>query len=489
MSMKSSSSIASSIAFKLIERFGTQMVNLILNVILARLLMPEDYGTLAILNVFVVLAQVVSQNGINNALIQKTDVDDDDYSTGLILSLLISAGLYLLIFIAAPFISAFYDMPSITIYLRVIALSLFPGAINTIYNAKVMREMKFKIVMITGMVSNTTSCALGVVAAYFGLEVWALIISQMSATFILLIMFIVMLRWHLGFKYDRSRAKALIGYGYKIIAASVIDNLYYDFENLFVGKVMSREILGYYTNGRTYPLRVVSSIKDTIAGVIFPAMANVQGNDNEMKRLAKKSIQLFSFMVFPLMIGFALVSKEFIVVLLTEKWLTSLTPMRTYSIGLAFLSLSAPNIQIIKAKGKGSLYLKVECIRKGIILATLITSAVIWGTIRALSIGSMLSTIITAIFAMQVCGETIQYGALNQIKDIWKNIACVIMMTIIVIMVNGIMKNRFSSFIILVVKIILGGASYIACAVIIKNQMLKEVYEKVNILLKRKSNR
>jgi teichuronic acid exporter len=489
MSTKASSSISSSIAFKFIERFGTQMVNLVLNVILARLLMPEDYGTLAILNVFIVLAQVISQNGINNALIQKADVDDDDYSTGLVLSLLISAGLYLLIFITAPFISVFYDMPSITIYLRVIALSLFPGAINTIYNAKVMREMKFKIVMITGMVSNTTSCALGVAAAYFGLEVWALIISQMSAVFILLFMFIIMLRWPIGLRFYKDRAKALFGYGYKIIIASIIDNLYYDFENLFVGKVMSREILGFYTNARTYPLRVVSSIKDTIAGVIFPAMANEQENNERMRDLAKKSIQLFSFVVFPLMIGFALVAKEFILVLLTDKWLTSLTPMIMFSIGLAFLSLSAPNIQIIKAKGYSGLYLKVECIRKGIILATLIATAAIWGTIDALSIGSMASTILTALFIMQVCGHTIGYSLFHQIRDVLKNIICVVVMAGVVIGLSVVIGNKLPLIVMLVVKVFAGATSYILCAAIIKNPMLKEVIRRAEPMLKKFSKR
>lgn len=446
--------------------------------------MPEDYGTLAILNVFIVLAQVISQNGINNALIQKADVDEHDYSTGLVLSLLISAGLYVIIFIAAPFIAMFYEMDSLTIYLRVIAISLFPGAINTIFNAKVMREMKFKIVMITGMVSNTTSCALGVLAAYFGLKVWALIISQMSASFILLIMFIIMLKWRVGLNYSGDHAKALFGYGYKIIIASVIDNLYYDFENLFVGKVLSREILGFYTNARTYPLRVVSSIKDTIAGVIFPAMANVQENDTELRRLTRKSIQLFSFIVFPLMVGFALVANEFIIVLLTDKWLTSLLPMRMFSIGLAFLSLSAPNIQIIKAKGLSGLYLKVECIRKGIILTTLIATAVIWGNIEALSIGSMVSTIITTLFIMQVCGHKIGYDLIYQIRDVLKNLACVSVMAVAVIGLNAVIYDRLSLIVMLFVKVFTGATTYVLCAVIIQNPMLKEVMRRAKPLLK-----
>ena len=482
---KQGQTIGTSIVMKFVERFGTQLVNIVLNIILARLLAPEDYGVLAILNVFVVLAQVISQNGINNALIQKENPDELDYSTALCLSIGIASGIYLLLFIFARPIAKFYNMSQIALYLRVLALELFPGAICAIYNAMVMKKMQFRIVMVTGVISNISSCVLGVVAAYCGLGIWALIISQMSATVILLVLMMIMVKEKLSIRFSKQRAQSLMGYGNKIIIASIIDNLYYDVEGLLIGKILSKEILGFFTNARTYPLRVVSSIKDTIAGVVFPALSNEQKNFHRMKEIDRKAIQVFSFIMFPMLFGFAAVSREFVYILLTEKWLPCLFPMRMFSIGFAFLALSAPNIQVIKATGKSDLNLKIEIIRKGIIFGGLIFSAVIWGTIEAISIASAGTTVVTALLVAAVGGRIISFPLMEQIKAITKNIVATSGMILAIYIASVMTPEEMFGMTTLLLKILVGVIAYVLIAFITRNESLQLILNKGKALLVR----
>lgn len=480
---KQGQTIGTSIVMKFVERFGTQIVNIVLNIILARLLAPEDYGVLAILNVFVVLAQVISQNGINNALIQKEKPDELDYSTALCVSLAIASGIYILLFVFAHPIAEFYSMPQIALYLRILALELFPGAVCAIYNAMVMKNMQFRIVMVTGVIANTSSCVLGVIAAYCGFGIWALIISQMSATIILLVSMMIMVKEKLSIRFSKQRASSLMGYGNKIIAASIIDNLYYDVEGLLIGKVLSKEVLGFFTNARTYPLRVVSSIKDTIAGVVFPALSNEQKDIHRMKEIDRKAIQVFSFIMFPMLFGFAAVSKEFVYILLTEKWLPCLFPMQAFSIGFASLALSAPNIQVIKATGKSDLNLKIEVVRKSIIFGGLILSASIWGTIEAIAIASAGTTIVTALMVAAVGGGIISFSLIEQMKAISKNIIATACMMLAIYAASNMISDDMFGVITLMLKIFIGVITYGAIAIITKNESLELILNRAKGLL------
>lgn len=486
---KQGQTIGTSIVMKFVERFGTQIVNIVLNIILARLLAPEDYGVLAILNVFVVLAQVISQNGINNALIQKEKPDKLDYSTALCVSLAIASGIYIILFVFAHPIAEFYSMPQIALYLRILALELFPGAVCAIYNAMVMKNMRFRIVMVTGVIANTSSCVLGVIAAYCGFGIWALIISQMSATIILLVSMMIMVKEKLSIRFSKQRASSLMGYGNKIIAASVIDNLYYDVEGLLIGKVLSKEVLGFFTNARTYPLRVVSSIKDTIAGVVFPALSNEQKDIHRMKEIDRKAIQVFSFIMFPMLFGFAAVSKEFVYILLTEKWLPCLFPMQAFSIGFASLALSAPNIQVIKATGKSDLNLRVEILRKGIVFGGLILSATMWGTIEAISIASAITTIATSLMVAAIGGREISFSLLMQLRSILKNAVATGGMMLAIYIYSITIEGKTLGFGTLIIKICIGAITYILIALITKNESLIMVLDKGKSLCSRITRR
>ncbi len=477
-------SFGASICMKFIERFGTQLVTIVLNIILARLLNPDDYGVLAILNVFIVLAQVLTQYGINNALVQKQDISDIDYSTGLLLSMGISVLLYFLLFALSPWVAAFYDNPNITQYLRVLSVSIFFVSFNAVFMAILMRKMQFRKIMIIGIVSSLVSCITGVVLAYFSFGVWSLIIQQILANALQSIILFICIRWKYGMFFSKHSASFILKYGGTISIAAIIDNLYYDLESLLVGKFFSQSMLGCYTNARTYPLRVISSVKDTISGVVFPAMSKVAEEQSEIKKLEQLSIRLFSFVVFPVMIGFALIAEEFVVVLLTEKWLSIVFPMQMFCLSFAFLSISSPNIQVIKALGKAKINLYIELVRKTIIFVSLIVAIFVFKTIDAIAVGFAISNIVTALGVAEYCGGQINYRLTEQLRDMSKSIVALIVMIVAIFIVGILLPKSSFGFPSMGLKIIIGGMTYIGSALMLKHPIIKMVLDKLKIRMK-----
>ncbi len=434
--MGKSQSLNSAIIMKFVERIGSQLVTIGLNIILARLLFPEDFGTLAILNVFIILAQSISQSGISSAIVQRANADDKDFSTGFVLSIGIAAMLYGLIFLSAPWIAKFYNMGEITLYLRVLALVLFPGALNTVLNAIAMCQMNYRPIMIAGISASITSCLLAVFFAVQGFGIWALIIQQGASIVIHTLVMEYLIRWRASIEFSIERAKSLLGYGNRIIIAGIIDNLYYDVESLFIGKSISQEMLGYFTNARTYPLRLIASIKDSIANVIFPAMSQQKGNSERIKSITQYSIRLFTFIVFPIMFGMALVSEEFIVLFLTDKWIHSLVPLRCFCVSFSLMALSSPNIQGIKAAGDSKLVLRIETFRKSVLFTALLVALKISPMVNTIAYTSMISTIVMALIIVQICGSRVKYGLMEQLKDIWLNILATATMAVVVYFVG-----------------------------------------------------
>lgn len=479
-----SQSFGASVCMKFVERCGTQLVTIVLNIILARLLSPDDYGVLAILNVFIVLAQVLTQYGINNAIIQKQNPNDEDYSTGLILSILISMVLYIVLFIASPFIAAFYESAELALYLRVLALSMIPVSLNAVFTSILMKKMQFRKIMIIGIVSNVSACATGVVLAYMGFGVWSLIIQQMMSNFIQSVLLLIWIRWEYSFRFSKESAAFILKYGGTISMSAIIDNWYYDFESLLIGKWFSQALLGVYTNARTYPLRVISSVKDTISGVVFPAMSKIVEDKAEMKKLAKLSINLFSFVVFPAMIGFALIAKEFVTVFLTEKWLSVVFPMQAFCLSFAFLSISSPNIQVIKALGKAKLNLCIEILRKAIILLSLIIAILLYNSVEAVAIGFTISNVITALVVAAICGHQIHYELTEQLMDMIKSIMPVVAMVVSVAGIDLLLSSENFGLISMLVKIVVGGIVYLGCAFLSHHPVIQMVCGKLKNKLK-----
>jgi len=260
--------------WKFIETISKKGLSLIISLVLARKLMPEHYGIIALTTVFITFSDIFILNGFNIALIRKYDVKPVDYSTVMCLSLLFSAVLYLVFFLIAPLIAGYYKTPELKPALRVIMVLLFFQSCSTVERAKATREMKFKLMSIVAFSSNVVAGSIGVVLAYKGFGVWALVVQQVALNFFDMILMTILLKWDFSIQFSRESAKDLFKFSAAVIGASFLDFAGNNITSLVIGKVNSTEKLGYYNRGSMLPEQVYMNVYNTINSAMLPVLAS-----------------------------------------------------------------------------------------------------------------------------------------------------------------------------------------------------------------------
>ena len=294
-SQHTKSNIISSLFWKLMERGAAQGIQLAVQIVLARVLAPEQFGTIAIVMVFVNLAQVFVQSGFSTALIQKKDADSEDFSSVFYLSLAVAGVSYVIIYICAPYIALFYAMPVLEPVLRVLALNLFAGAFNSVQNAFVARNLLFKKLFMSSLGAVLISGTLGVVAAYRGFGIWAIVIQQLANQAAVTAIMWFTERWwpELMFSYTSEREQ--IALGSRLLISKLIETLYRELSTLIIGRMYMSDTLGYYSRGQLFPQLVVSNIDGSIQSVMLPALSAHQDNQKRVKEMMRRAVVSSSF--------------------------------------------------------------------------------------------------------------------------------------------------------------------------------------------------
>lgn len=467
MKSTSNTSLKTKVAYgffwKILERGGAQGVQFIISVILARLLLPKDFGTIALLAVFIMIADVFVQSGFGAALIQKKEVNDEDYSSVFYLSLIISFIVYVLLFIAAPLIGQFYSDSLLIPILRVMSLSLFMGAFNSVQYAVLSREMKFKKSFFVGLGGVFVSGIVGIVMAYCGYGVWSLVFSQLSGQLTSTIILWFTVRWRPSLIFSFSRIKMLFSFGSKLLVSALISTVFDNLYTLVIGKMYSPTIVGYYNKGQNIPLMIISNINGTISSVMFPALSTVQDDVKYFKELFQKMIVSSSFLVFPLMFGVIAVARPLVIILFTEKWLPSVPFLQLACFTYMFLPINLGNLQALNALGRSDLYLKLEIIKKILLLIVLVASMP-FGIYAMIGSSAMLFCLCIVINTWPI-GKILNYSTQEQIKDILPPFMLSIIMCIIVLFVGTLQINIY---VLLGLQIVLGVFIYVGLAWILK---------------------
>ena len=341
--MKSS---VSAFLWKLLERFGVSGTQFVLQIILARLLDPEHYGVLSIMIIFTTLANVFVQNGFNTALIQNKDVKEEDYSSVLWVSLGIAGVLYAALFFAAPLIGSFYEMPDIVFPFRVLALMLFPGALNSVQLAKVSKEMDFRKVFTSNLVAVIVSGVAGVVIALQGGGVWALVAQTLINVVMACIVMAFTVKLKLRFICQLDRVGILLSFGWKLLVSGLIETLYQDIRSLVIGKKYDSETLGYYNRGKQFPQFIINAVNGAVQSVMLPMMSAQQDDKSKVKTTMRTSIMTSAYIIFPMMAGLAGVAAPMVSLLLTDKWLPCVPYLQIYCFTFAFYPVHSCNLQM-----------------------------------------------------------------------------------------------------------------------------------------------
>jgi len=476
--------ILNNILWKFAERISAQLVTLIVSVVLARLLDPTHYGLIAIVMIFVTLANLLVSEGFGSALIQKHNADDLDFSSVLMFNIFLSSVLYLILFFSAPSIAKFYGdgYSELVPVLRVLGLKILFAGISSIQQAYVSKKMIFKKFFMATFFGTVLSGIVGIWMALNGYGVWALVGQYLINSFVDMILLGISLKWWPGFRISFQRLKSLMSFGWRILFSSILITGFTELRGLIIGKLYTAEDLAYYDKGKKFPTLIVTNVSTSISAVLFPKMAQQQLVLEDVKRTTRESIRFSSFMMSPIMLGLAAVATPFISIVLTEKWLPSVPLLRIFCIFYLFHPIHSANMQAIKAIGRGDVYLRLEIVKKVIELAVLLL--VMWISVDAIVISMTILSVAFTVVNIIPNKRLLNYGFKEQMRDILPSIGISSIMAIIVFSITYI---QMGSFLTIIIQVLIGISIYIAFSIITKNQEFRNIVIIMKKLLRKQN--
>lgn len=456
--------VITSLVYKFIERLSVKGLGLVISIVLARMLALEDFGQIAIMSVFINLSQVIVEGGFTTALIQRKDVTEQDYSTVFFINLGLAAVCFVTLQIAAPWISAYYAQ-DITVPLKVYAGTVFFGAFNALQLARMQKRMQFRRIMVCSLIATVISGVIGIGAAYCGFGLWALIIYNMTNSVTICVTAAFAEKWLPKLEFSLHRAKLLFNFGWKIFVSAVLCSLYGDIRSLVIGKMFSGNDLAYYNRGQQFPQVISHTLDSAIQSVMFPTMAAVQDEKEKLAAMLRSAETMGVYVIMPIMFGMAAVSEAVVLLLLTEKWLPCVPYMQWLCIANAAVPIISSNLIAIKATGRSDIYMRLEMVRRLVMLAILLFSVFVFRTVEAIAIGFCISNCLDAIISMVPAKRLIGYGVKDQLTDLWKIILSSAVMFAIVQAMNIL---NWNSVLLLVTQIIVGVIVYLAVGFLFK---------------------
>lgn len=447
------------------ERITAQMISLFVSIILARLLLPSDYGAVALVMVFINIADVFVSGGMGSALIQKKKVDNVDFSSVFYVNIMLSFLIYAVLFISAPYIAVFYDMPVLSKVLRVLGIRIPIAAINSIQQAYVSRNMLFKRFFYATLLGTLVSGFAGVFMAYRGFGVWALVMQYMINSCTDTLVLWVTVKWRPELKYSWKKAKDLISYGWKLLVSGLLDTGYNELRSLLIGRLYSPSELAFYNQGDKYPKIIVININSSIGSVLFPAISQYQDDRERVKSMTRRSIQVSSYLMWPLLFGIAVTAEPLVRLILTEKWLPCVPFLRIFCFSYGLWPVHTANLQALNAMGRSDLFLKLEVIKKILGISVLMISlhmgplAIAW---------SLLMTGIMATFINSAPNRKIlKYSYKEQFMDLMPSFFLSFFMALLIYPVSFMeLPDLFLIFL----QTVIGAVIYLAGSIITKNQ-------------------
>ena len=461
-----------SFLFKFVESTGTQGISFLVGIVLARLLTPENYAIIGLLTVAINISRVFVQSGLNTALIQRLKVDDTDLSSVFYLSLGISGVCYGALFFGAPMIAEFYAQPQLIALLRVLALTLFPGALNSVQQAVIARRMAFRQLMIASILANLISGIVGIAMAYAGLGCWALVGQQLSNQIAICLILLWIVDWRPKLLFSWQKVKSLFAFGWKLLVSSLIETVYSNLRPLVIGKQFPVDQLGYYNRGRLFPELLMNSVNGSIQSVMLPVFADAQEHPERLKDMMRRTIIVSSYLVFPLMAGLALVATPMVSLLLTDKWLPCVPFIWICCADFAFYPIHTTNLQAINAMGRSDVFLRLEIIKKTYGLIILAVSIFCFQNVYVVAAGSVLSTLIATFVNASPNKKLLGYRYLEQVRDLLPSLGMTAVMGLCVWAVGQL---PLGSFPMLVLQTVTGIGAYAALSLWLKPEAFTQM--------------
>lgn len=456
--------------WKFAEQFSNYGVQFVIGIFMARMLSPEDYGITALPAVFMAVAGIFAGGGFYAAMVRKSDLNDSDLSTAFYYSTGVGVLMYIALFSASPWIAEFYNAPILKPLMRVTALGFLYGPLGTPQCIILTRKMDFATPMKIGVVSRILTGSIGIALAYTGYGVWALVLSTMVGDIFALLCRCYVVRWYPKAKWSKESFKYLWGFGNKLMTSSLLDTLYGNITPVFIGKFYSPAELGVYNRAQGYAAMPSQNITATLASVTFPALSNMQGDDERLTRAYRKMLRVSAFIVFPLMMGLVALARPLIIVMITAKWEACIIYLQIICFAMMWYPIHALNLNLLQVKGRSDLFLRLEIIKKVWGLSVMLITLPL-GVIYFCCAG-----IVSSLFSLFVntyyTGKLINIGFLKQMNDLLPTL----LLTFCMCVCSFSMTLIFSDMSVqLIAGFIVGVIVYLGGAYCFKFEELKEV--------------
>lgn len=464
--------VFSSLVWKLIERFFSQFVNLVIQIILARILMPDDFGSLAIILAVVNFLAIFVQSGLATAIVQKEDIDEQDISTLCIMSIGIATLLYIGMFLLAPVIANAYELPALEWPMRVLALTLFPSAINSIQTAILSRRMEFKKLCLRSMIAVPASGAIGIAMAYMGFGLWALVVQNLSNMLIVMVIMAIGLRIPLSKGFSLKRAKEIYSFSGKILLSSIVSSGYDMVRTMTIGSRYTTADLAYYDKAYTYSYYVAQIVNSSITSVMLPVFSRKQSEPEELHAMARRSCRMVAFIMVPVFLGGAAVAEQLIPLLLTSKWAACIPFFVAFCILRIPGSIVAIDKQVYFAMGRSGITLFLEIIW---FLANFTVLLVVMNYgVMYIAMGAVIVEWLCTFLIFSISGKVYGYSWRERIADLIRPLCNGLIMSLLISLVKFL---EIENWAVLTIQIICGILVYIGLAVVTKDDSLRYVVQ------------
>lgn len=360
--------------WKTMERYGVLGIQFVLQLVLARILEPEVYGVVAIVLMFISFSNVFIQKGFNIALVQRKQVDDNDVSSVFWFSLIIASFFYSVIFLFAPLIAGFFNEQSLTGLLRVMSLSLFPGVYSSIQEAILRRNINFKVVFFASILSVGISGGVAIWLAYKGFGVWTLAVQQLLYSILVVLLQYYQCRWQPKLYFSIQRIRYFWTFGWKVLITSLVDEIFVELRTLVIGKFYAKTDLSFYNRGRQFPNLLINSINGSLQSVLLPRFSSIQDDKKSMGELLQKCVSTTYFVLLPLLVLLGCTAEQFVPLILTRKWMPCVPFLQLFCVYYACYPICTSCAQVLLAKGRSDIVMKVEITRKILDITVLIIS-------------------------------------------------------------------------------------------------------------------
>ncbi len=473
--------VMSGLIWRYMERTLAQGIQLLVTIVLARILMPEEYGTVTLVSVLINIALVFVQSGFGSALIQKEHADSVDFSTAFYFSLGLGVVLYMLLFAAAPYVSLFFKNEALTALIRGLSVSIVIASVGTVQHAYISRKMQFRKFFFSTLTGTILSAFTGIGAALMGLGAWALVIQQLTNQCVDTLILYFTSGWRPTKEFSAKSLARIYSYGWKLLLSGLIDTIYSDMYALIIGRKFSAGEVGYYDKGRQFPALIITNINATIQAVLFPALSSQQSDLRRTKAITRRTIATSTFIIFPCMAGLSVIARPLVVLLLTEKWLPSVTFLRFYCLIFAIWPVHTANLQAINAIGRSDIFLKLEILKKAIGITALVITLPMG--LRAMMVGSCVSSYIGMLLNAAPNKKLLGYSYRELLSDLAPAALLSALMAVVIILVGYRIQNDLTK---LIVQIICGVCLYVGAAAAFKAESFIYILNTIHDIRKKR---